>query len=217
MKKLLPLIIWLVTSLLGKTWRFRVVAPPGLDVFNAAAAPKIYCFWHYTLLVISYMSRNTGKTAMVSRSRDGRLAADVAGRWGHEVIFGSSSKGGASVLRQGVRTLRAGRSLGITPDGPKGPPEVAKPGAAQIAFVSRTPVVTIKVDAVSAWRLKSWDRFMIPKPFAKITVTVSEPIEPSAAAPQKGGPGDTPDSAPAADNDAMLAALTRSIQESLTQ
>ena len=184
--------------MLGKTWRFRVVSPPAVDIFDAHAAPKIYCFWHSTLLVVSYLFRNTGKTAIVSKSRDGLLAAGVAARLGHEAVYGSSHRGGAGALRDGVRALRAGRSLGITPDGPKGPRETAKAGAAQIAILSGAPAVTIKVDTKSAWRMKSWDGFMIPYPFAKINVVLSEPIEPFE------GDGD------------RHSAMTKSIQDSLS-
>lgn len=176
--KLVPFLIWLLVSILGKTWRFDVVSPKTVDIFDAKAAPKIYCFWHSTLLVVSYLFRRTGKTAIVSRSRDGLIAAGVAKRLGHEVVYGSSRRGGAEALRGSIRALRAGRSLGITPDGPKGPPEKAKAGAAQIAILSGAPAVTIKIDTKSAWRLKSWDRFIIPYPFAKISVVLSEPIEP---------------------------------------
>lgn len=173
----MPFLIWLIASVLGKTWRFRVVSPTSVDIFDPKASPKIYCFWHENLLVISYLFRNTGKTAIVSRSRDGLLAADVAMRWGHEIIFGSGKRGGTTALRESVRAIREGRSMGVTPDGPKGPRRTAKPGAAQIAIMGKAPAVTIKVDAKSAWRLKSWDRFMIPLPFAKITITLSDPIE----------------------------------------
>jgi lysophospholipid acyltransferase (LPLAT)-like uncharacterized protein len=176
--RLIPFLIWLIVSVLGKTWRFRVVSPPSVDIFDAGAAPKVYCFWHANLLVVSYLFRNTGKAAVVSKSRDGLIAAGVAARWGHAAAMGSSHRGGAEALRAGVRALREGRSLGITPDGPKGPREVAKAGAAQIAILGKAPAVTIKVDTKSAWRLKSWDRFIIPYPFAKINVTLSEPIEP---------------------------------------
>jgi lysophospholipid acyltransferase (LPLAT)-like uncharacterized protein len=214
MEKLISILIWLISTILGKTWRFNVVSPPGVDIFDAGAEPKIYCFWHSTLLVVAYLFRNTGKTAIVSRSKDGRIAADVARRWGHGIAVGSSARGGAVALRQSLRAIRGGRSLGITPDGPKGPREVVKPGAAQIAIASGTPAVTIRIYAKHAWRLKSWDRFMIPWPFAKITVILSEPIVPEAGnlggrlteKSTDGGSGG---------DDAALAALTQQIQEKL--
>ncbi|MDR2591304.1 MAG: lysophospholipid acyltransferase family protein [Chitinispirillales bacterium] len=205
--KLIPFLIWLIVSVLGKTWRLNIVSPPAVDIFDAHAAPKIYCFWHSTLLVVSYLFRNTGKTAIVSLSKDGQIAAGVAARWGHGVVYGSSNRGGAGALRDGVRALRAGRSLGITPDGPKGPREVAKAGAAQIAILSGTPVVSIKINTKSAWRLKSWDRFMIPRPFAKINVVLSEPIEPFEGEAV---------SSDGVDGGGRHTAMTKSIQDSLT-
>ena len=202
MKKFTPFLIWLIGTLLGKTWRFEVIMPAGVNVFDAGAPPKVYCFWHSTLLIISYLCRNTGKTAIVSQSRDGRLAAEVAKRWKHEVIFGSSSRGGAAALRQSVKAIREGRSIGITPDGPKGPREIVKPGAAQIAIVGKAPAVAMKVETTSVWRLRSWDRFMIPFPFAKIKVTLSEPIDPSKINLSDG-------------NDDLQSAVTKLIQGNL--
>ena len=179
-KKLTPLLIWFISSIIGKTWRVKVIMPPAVDIFNPRGTPSIYCFWHSTLLVTAYVFRRTNKSAIVSSSRDGRLAADIAGRWGHSIIFGSSNRGGTAALRQSIKTLREGGSIAITPDGPKGPKEVAKPGAAQISLVSKCPLVTIRIKTDRAWQLKSWDRFLIPKPFAKITITLSEPVDPAS-------------------------------------
>jgi lysophospholipid acyltransferase (LPLAT)-like uncharacterized protein len=210
--KVIPFLIWLMVSVLGRTWRFNVVSPPGVDIFDAGASPKIYCFWHSALLVVSYLFRHTGKAAIVSKSRDGLIAAGVAARLGHAAVYGSSRRGGAGALRDGVRALRAGRSLGITPDGPKGPPEAVKAGAAQIAIMSGAPVVTIKVNTKSAWRLKSWDRFMIPYPFAKIDVVLSEPIEPFEGEAGNAARVDTVNSAGGGRHTAM----TKVIQDKLT-
>jgi len=212
MDKLLPFLIWLITTILGKTWRFKVVSPPSVDMFDANAAPKVICFWHSNLLVVSYLFRHTGKMAVVSPSRDGQMAAGVARRWGHGVIFGSSRRGGASALRQSVRAIREGRSVGITPDGPKGPKEEAKPGAAQIAIAGKAPAVAIRVSAKSALRLWSWDGFLIPYPFAKITVAISEPIEPPSARNKNGGGNSNGGNS----GDGAVAALTGLIQENLT-
>jgi len=199
-------LIWIITAVLGRTWRVKVISPSSVDIFDPNSAPKIYCFWHSTLLVTSYLFRNTGKAAIISPSKDGRIAAEVVTKWGYEVIYGSAHRGGAAALRQSVKSIRAGRSLGITPDGPKGPREIVKPGAAQIAIISKTPLVAIKVETKSAWRLKSWDRFMVPYPFAKITVAMSDPIHPPAATAEHGGASGGVDAS---------AALTKLIQENL--
>lgn len=165
-------------SLLGKTWRMKVLSAPSIDIFNPQAPCYICCFWHSKLLVAAYTLRNTGKTAVVSSSKDGRLAALVTRNWGHQTIYGSSTRGGFSATRQCVRSLKDGRSIAITPDGPRGPKEIVKNGVAQISILSGVPVIPIKISADRAWYLRSWDRFMIPAPFAKVTMTVGEPIYP---------------------------------------
>lgn len=180
MEKFISFMIWMIATLLGKTWRFEFISSPSSDVniFDKNAAPKIYCFWHSTLLVVAFLFRNTNKAAIVSRSKDGRIAAHAAKLWKHEIIFGSSKRGGMAALRQSVRAIENGRSIGITPDGPKGPANVVKAGAAQIAITAKTPLVAISVATKSAWRLRSWDKFLIPHPFAKITVTLSDAVDP---------------------------------------
>jgi len=201
LKYLLPTFVWLLGSLIGKTWRVKVIMPPSVNIYDPRGTPSIYTLWHSTLFVVAYVFRNTGKSVIVSSSKDGRNAADIAQRWGHSIIFGSSHRGGMAALRQSLKVLRDGRSIGITPDGPKGPKETAKPGAAQIALVSKCPLVTISVKADRAWRLNSWDKFLLPKPFAKITVTLGEPIYPAASENDN-------------DNESAQATLTKMLEES---
>jgi lysophospholipid acyltransferase (LPLAT)-like uncharacterized protein len=169
--------IWAISSLLGKTWRINLNIPEKLSDPRWIDGPaRIFCFWHSQLLTISYVFRNTGKTAVVSPSRDGMRAAIVAKHWNHEIISGSSSQGGSAALRQCLKTLSKNKSIAITPDGPLGPREIVKPGVAQIAHISRAPVITLSTIPAHAWRLKSWDRFMIPKPFTKIKIIAGTPI-----------------------------------------
>ena len=177
----MSLFIWLIGSLLGTTWRITVQDPFKVDIFNDRTAGRIYCFWHCSLLAISYIFRNTGKTAVISQSRDGRVAAEVARRWKHEIIFGSSSRGGTAAMRDSIRLLEKRRCLAITPDGPRGPKEKVKPGIARMAITANAPVVPILLEVDRCWRLNSWDRFLIPKPFARITVTLCNPLAPPPA------------------------------------
>lgn len=169
--------IWLIATLLGKSWRI-VIDDPGQQQPSATCTDAtIYCFWHEHLLPISCIFRNTGITAVVSRSNDGQLAAEVAKRWQHAIIYGSSSRGGASALRQSLRVLKRGSSLAITPDGPRGPRHEAKAGVAQLAAVANVPVTTLSIRASRYWQLNTWDHFLIPKPFATVTVTVGTPLQ----------------------------------------
>jgi len=84
-------------------------------------------------------------------------------------------------MRDALRTLAQGRSIAITPDGPRGPAQIAKAGVAQIAAAAGVAVVPLRLCAQSAWRLGSWDGFIIPKPFSRVTITVGHPL----AAPEE--------------------------------
>ncbi len=113
---------------------------------------------------------------MVSRSADGDVLAALLARWGFDVVRGSSSEGGRDALRTMVDAAREGRSVLITPDGPRGPAREFKIGALVAAQRAAVPLVLCHVSHSRAWRLRSWDSFEIPKPFSRVTVRYDEPI-----------------------------------------
>ncbi len=170
--------IWCIGSLLGKTWRYSLEGTTNINPFIDRNRAVIYCFWHSHILPLAYIFRGIGVTAVVSASKDGDRATAVAQRWKHETIRGSSSKNQVSVIRQCSRALRANRGIVIIPDGPHGPREQVKPGAAIIALMTNAPVYPVFALPDKPWRLNSWDRFMIPKPFSRITVRFGEPLLP---------------------------------------
>jgi hypothetical protein len=170
--------IWLIGSLLGRTWRCSLEPSAPINPFTEKNKAVIYCFWHSHILPLSYIFRGAGVTAVVSASKDGDRATAVAQRWNHDTIRGSSSKNQVSVVRQCGRVLRENRAVVIIPDGPHGPREQVKPGAAIIALMAHAPVYPVFALPQKSWRLKSWDRFMIPKPFTKITVRIGNPLLP---------------------------------------
>ncbi len=172
------IIIWTIASAIGATWRIKINRPENLDPFNDLGCGRIYCFWHSQLLPLSFIFRNTGKTALVSKSRDGQIAAAVARYWKHDIVFGSSGSNRISALRQCVRVLNEKKCVVITPDGPRGPARKIKSGVAQIALLSGAQVVPVAVAADRAWRLKSWDKFLIPKPFSRLKVFLGDPVDP---------------------------------------
>jgi hypothetical protein len=169
--------IWFFCHRLGRTWTYTF---SGRADFNPMLANVdngvIYCFWHAQILQFAYCYRHLNIITVVSSSRDGDLAVAVAERWGHSFIRGSSSKRGFSALRETVRTIKEGRKVVLIPDGPTGPAGVAKAGVADVALLSRAPLVPLSARADRCWRLKSWDRFIIPKPFANIAITFHDPI-----------------------------------------
>jgi lysophospholipid acyltransferase (LPLAT)-like uncharacterized protein len=170
--------IWLIGSALGRTWRFAVEGTNKIDPFRDRDKGVIYAFWHSHILPLSYIFRGIGTTAVVSGSKDGDRATAVAQRWNHETIRGSSTRGQIGVLRQCRRALENKKNIVIIPDGPRGPKEIVKPGVAVIAMSAKAPVYPVRAFPKKMWRLRSWDGFMIPKPFTFITVRIEEPILP---------------------------------------
>jgi lysophospholipid acyltransferase (LPLAT)-like uncharacterized protein len=171
--------LWLMGSLLGRTWRYTVQGTREIDPFRCRGKGVIFCFWHSHILPLAYIFRGVGITAVVSASKDGDRATAVAQRWNHQTIRGSSTRGQVGVLRQCIRALESGNSVIIVPDGPHGPREQVKPGAAMIAMMTHAPVFPVIAAPRHAWRLNSWDRFMIPKPFTHVTVTIKDSLNPS--------------------------------------
>ena len=180
-----PVLGAIVLRALAGTLRVRreeaAVAP-----FWAARAPLIYATWHGRLLLLPYLYGHRGAHVLTSRSRDGELVTRWIRRFGLDPVRGSSSRGGADALRVLARALRAGREVVVVPDGPRGPREVLKPGVIALARLSGTPIVPMAVGASREWRLRSWDEFQIPRPFARCVVRFGEPIHVSRAADRSG-------------------------------
>lgn len=169
----------MAATTIGLTWRYRLTGPGApLLRTDLAGTAGICCFWHEYLLAGFHFLRRKKVVALISASRDGERLSAVLQRWSYDLIRGSSSRKGISSLRQSVRTLKNGRGLAITPDGPRGPRRVLKPGVAQIARTADVPVIPMVFDIRPGIRLRSWDRFVIPLPFARISVTAAAPLAP---------------------------------------
>jgi lysophospholipid acyltransferase (LPLAT)-like uncharacterized protein len=152
----------------------------------AARAPLIYAMWHGRLLLLPYLYGHRGAHVLTSRSRDGELVSRWIRRFGLVPVRGSSSRGGADAVRLLARAIQAGREVVVVPDGPRGPREVLKPGVIALARLSGAPIVPTAVGASREWRLRSWDEFRIPRPFARCVVRFGEPIRVSRAADRAG-------------------------------
>ena len=162
---------------LGRTWRVRVLNYGPVAELRKAKQGFIFSLWHGQLLPLLWHHRDEGALVLISEHRDGELVARAAALLGFGLIRGSTTRGAARALISIGRELKAGREVAITPDGPRGPAGKFAPGAlvaAQRADVFIVPTVAI---ADSAWRLRSWDRFMIPKPFARITIAYGNPTK----------------------------------------
>jgi hypothetical protein len=164
---------------LGWTWRLRVHDLVGLTNGRGATLPPvIWVLWHNRILVVPVLYerlfRRRKGAVLISRSRDGGILAGVIERFGGEPVRGSSSRGGSGAMRELQRRLADGCDVYITPDGPKGPRYSMGPGAPWLAQVSGAALLPLSVECSSYWRLGRWDGFLIPKPFARIDVTLRE-------------------------------------------
>jgi lysophospholipid acyltransferase (LPLAT)-like uncharacterized protein len=150
--------------------------------FRQQGRPVIFVFWHGQLLPLLYQHRREGAVVLVSEHADGEYVTRVMHRLGFGTARGSSTRGATKGLRALIRAAREGHDLGLTPDGPRGPARSFQPGALLAAAVTGLPIIPVAAGATSAWRLGSWDRFLIPKPFARIRLRYGPPhwIERSA-------------------------------------
>lgn len=175
---------WLIVRGLAATWRLRIaVGAEHAQALLREDGPFLLFAWHAGLYPIATwvlsppVRRRLAPTLLVSLSRDGELVARALQFWGARVVRGSSSRGGREALRTLHRAMRKeGVSVLAMPDGPRGPERVFKPGTFVLAQVAGAPVVPLACRVSSAWRLRSWDRLLVPKPFARVDLAVGEPI-----------------------------------------
>lgn len=161
---------------LASTWRYRVRNVDELEKLRGSGAPFVFSIWHGQLLPLLWHHRDQGISILVSEHKDGELIARFAESIGYGTIRGSSSRGAAGALLGLVRALEEGKEVGITPDGPRGPACSYAPGAAVAASKAGALVLPLAAHADRAWRLNSWDRFMIPRPFARVTLAYGAPV-----------------------------------------
>ena len=166
---------------LGATWRVRVEGP---NPFDASGRPALGALWHRSVFLAAHQFRDRNAVVIVSRSRDGDWIEALLSRLGYAPSpRGSSSRGGASALRQQIRTARETGVGALLCDGPRGPAGVAKPGVLLLARACHAPLWPVAFSARPALRLGSWDRMLLPLPFARVLCAYGEPI----VVPRHGG------------------------------
>jgi lysophospholipid acyltransferase (LPLAT)-like uncharacterized protein len=190
---LVPRLAALIIRILGLTLRYEDRTDPGVTPGNLIPGPTVFAFWHRSLLACAHRFRNLDIAILISPSFDGELIARTVELLGFRAIRGSSSRGGAAGLRSMQLAYTAGHRCAFTADGPRGPVFVAKPGAAQLAqSVGAQPGGTqprgtwlgcFYALPDRAWQLRSWDRFLIPKPFSRVILTWPAHIPASEVTP----------------------------------
>jgi lysophospholipid acyltransferase (LPLAT)-like uncharacterized protein len=164
-----------VLRLLGWTWRVRREGGAAFDDMLARKEPFIVVFWHGEIVPVTWIHRRLGIAPLISRHADGEIIARIVEGLGYRTVRGSTSRGGVRALLETAQRVNEGITVGFTPDGPRGPRHVFAPGALIVAQRTGRPIVALGATASRAWRLRSWDRHLVPKPFATVTIRYSEP------------------------------------------
>ena len=174
--RLVPLIGSMLIRVIYLTNKKEFIAPERLS-----DEPFIMACWHGELLMIPYAYNRYKKIPnvklLISDHFDGSLIAKTLGHFGFGTIRGSSTRNAARALLGAIKELKAGSDLGITPDGPKGPRHEVADGIVVMAQKAKVKVVLVEIKPQSYWQLKSWDKFVIPKPFGLIRYYISDMID----------------------------------------
>lgn len=177
--RIIPPLAALLTKLLLLTC--RVVRVQGEEEVREAllrsGGAASYATWHQRMPYLFHYFGARHVTIMISSSRDGEYAARTAQWLGFREVRGSSTRGGGRALREMIEKVRNGEKAGFLADGPQGPARVAKLGAVILAKEAQVPLIGVLWGADRCWVLNSWDRYLVPKPFARVAIRYTEPID----------------------------------------
>ena len=168
-----PRIVWALLSVVGMTWRFEVTAEDGATplLLGLGAGAEIFCFWHQCVLPCAVYFRRTHGTILISRSFDGELITRILEMFGFHAVRGSSSRGAREGLLGLKQVIESGKPAIFTADGPRGPIYQTKMGPIKLAQMTGARIGCFHLEPEHAWVLRSWDHFLVPKPFTRIVVS----------------------------------------------
>ena len=182
-KSVIPHLISMLVKVIWLTCRVRTIHghqhAQNLIDFNSVFIP---CYWHQHHIYGAWYMRRLAQQGtkigfLISPSSDGDMSAKLAQSWGFTVIRGSSNRTGARAMRDLYNTIIKDQVSPVnTSDGPTGPLHVFKPGAIMLAQLTGAPILPLSYAASHYWKLKSWDEFIVPKPFSKIAIALDEPV-----------------------------------------
>ena len=146
------------------------------EVLSRSPGGAIYAIWHQRMFYHFHYSGRRHGIVLISQSRDGEYAARMAQWLGFKTVRGSSTRGGFMAVRELMQKIKGGEVAGMMADGPLGPARVLKLGSLVIARDAQAPLMSSLWGADRCWTLNSWDRYLIPKPFARIVIYHPEPL-----------------------------------------
>lgn len=168
-----PRLVWALLWLVGRTWRFEIIAEEGATPlpFGEGAGAEIFCFWHQCVLPCTFYYRRTHATIIVSRSFDGELITRILELFGFHTTRGSSTRGAREGLLGLKQVIESGHPAIFTADGPRGPIYRTKMGPIRLAHITGARIGAFHLEPERAWTMHSWDHFLVPKPFTRIVVS----------------------------------------------
>jgi lysophospholipid acyltransferase (LPLAT)-like uncharacterized protein len=167
----------LALLLIGRSLRWEVIGQENYEAARQLRKSFIVTVWHREIFSGVWFWRKRGMVVMVSQNFDGEYIARILRKHGYAVARGSSSRSASRVLVEMIRAIRKGREAAVTPDGPRGPRFVAKPGVVLLAKATGAAILCFHILPQRAWVLrKSWDRTEIPRPFARTAIFIAPPI-----------------------------------------
>jgi lysophospholipid acyltransferase (LPLAT)-like uncharacterized protein len=174
----IPFLAFYLGRLLMSTWRVNVVGEErAFDAMRENSCGMILVTWHGRTFVPITRFYRRGYWAMISTSRDGEMQDRIFKRYGFNTVRGSTSARGAVQATLALtKQLKAGAIVTLTPDGPRGPSRCAQPGIIYLAMKSGCPIVPAGISAAPRKLMRSWDRYMLPMPFARVAWIYGEPI-----------------------------------------
>jgi hypothetical protein len=176
-KWILPPIIWFIIQLWCRTIRTKILNPELDKKFRTEPGRAVLTLWHSHLFYLTYHYRgNPHLCIFVSPSSDGDLIANVGKMFGYKVVRGSSFKNTIPGTRDCIKLLRREYKVGVIADGSRGPRHQAQPGTVQLSRITNSPVYALTWYANFKYEFSSWDKFILPLPFSKVTLNFGSPI-----------------------------------------
>ncbi len=175
----LRLVLWRIALLCVRTLKITVRGGEQFEELKRSGKNYVVAFWHGAMLVGWFIHRpqKSGTvSALVSQSNDGEFLSTILERWNYSMIRGSSHIGGKEAMQLMVDEVTKGRSLAITPDGPRGPRHEMKMGAVRVAQKCGVPLVLAGIAVKKKRHLRSWDKFIVPMLFSPVAVCYGDPV-----------------------------------------
>lgn len=174
--RFLPALIALGVRLLHRSCNIILIGAEHVNGIADMSGAGIVAFWHCCFPGVAYFFRDCNYFTVISESRDGDLAAGMVEGLGYRPFRGSPGKGGARAVAQFISAFRKSPAGGFVADGSQGPARIAQKGLLAVALHSGAPIYPVGMAAHPCWRLPSWDKTIIAKPFSRVVIAVGPPI-----------------------------------------